>query len=411
MKQVTVVNCPSWHGRYCPENTPEEVLQQITQSVSLCAPIPHAVLVVVRSDETFTETDRLKVEEHLSFCGAWVWTRTLVLFTWGDKLGVTPIEEHIERWPALQWLVDQCGNRYHVFDNSNKVGDIQVRELLEKIEEIHMLNDTGNLLSSFMKYQESNRKLDQSSKKIARQLKKVRVKNELLIQTVNEKEKLVEDIIKTANEKDKQIDVLKVTTEMEKEIEERKIKDYKEEIGRQLVKAERENNQLKQVIMEKDRMITNLSERCVKKDDAIKATKQSSEVEKAVLEEEVKKQERETAALRKMCEKKDKDLEQIVMNHKRDAKELKETIKELKRENEDTRKMLKATIEGMQKLYEKKGTERTNEVNNDDFNECNTHRKTMKSLEEFGHQQKWAFTVPLGHQGDTVKTCEYDIMS
>lgn len=410
-RQVTVVNSPSWHGRYCSEKTPEEVLQQISQSASMCAPVPHAILVVVRSDETFTETDWLKVEEHLSFFGVWVWTRTFVLFTWGDKLETTAIEEHIERWPALQRLVDKCRNRYHVFDNSNKVGDIQVRELLEKIEEIQVLNDTENLISSFMKLQKSNRKLEQSSTKTARQLKKVRHKNDLLTQTIKEKEKLIEDIIKRANKKDEQIEALKVTTEIKKEIEEKQNKDCKKD--RQLEEDERENNQLKQVIMEKDGLITRLNESCVEKEDAIKATKQSSEVEKAMLEDQLKEKEQEISALKKMFEKKDKDLEQIVMNHKTDAKALKETIKEkeLKRENEDTRKVLKATIEGMQKLYEKKGTD---EVNNDHLNKGNNHRQTImnfKSLGEFGHQQKWAFTVPLSHQRDAVKTHEYEIIS
>uniref|UniRef100_A0A3Q1H853 AIG1-type G domain-containing protein n=1 Tax=Anabas testudineus TaxID=64144 RepID=A0A3Q1H853_ANATE len=403
-RRVTVVNSPSWHGRYCSEDTPEEVLQQITQSASLCAPMAHAVLMVVRSDETFTETDWLKVEEHLSLIGVWVWTRTFVLFTWGDKLGVTPVEEHIERWPALQRLVDKCGNRYHVFDNSNKVGDFQVRELLEKIEELQVLNDTGNMLSGLIKLQKSNRKLDQSSKKMARQLKKERIKNELLTQTITEKEKLIEDISRRANEKDKQIEALKVATEMEMQ----KKKSCMEETGRRLVEAERENNQLKQVIMGKDREITSLNKRCVERDGAIKATKQSSEVEKTALEGQLKEQEREIAALKRMCEKKDKDLEQVVTRHKRDAQELKETIEELKRENEGTGEMLKATIEGMQKLYVKEGADTTNEVNNH-FNHRKT-RRNFKPPEEFGHHQKWAFTVPLVHQGDTVKPCEYEMI-
>lgn len=409
-RRVTVVNSPSWNGRYCSEKTHGEVLQQISQSASMCAPVPHAILVVVRSDETFTETDWLKVEEHLSVFGVWVWTRTFVLFTWGEKLKATAIEEHIEIWPALQRLVDKCGNRYHVFDNSNKVGDIQVRELLEKVEEIQVLNDTGNLISRFMKLQKSYRKLEQSSTKIARQLKKVRTKNDVLTQTIKEKEKLIEDI-KRANEKVEQIEAVKVTTGMKNEIEEKQNKACKDEIDRQLEGAERENNQLKQVIMEKDTLITRLNKRCVEKEDAIKATKESSEVEKAMLEEQLKEQEQEISALKIMFEKKDKDLEQIVMTHKRNAKELKETIKELKRENEDTRKVLKATIEGMQKLYEKKGTD---EVNNDHINKGNNHRKTIKnfkSLEEFGHQQKLEFTVTLSHQGDAVKPCEYDIIS
>ncbi|KAM7407683.1 hypothetical protein PAMA_003429 [Pampus argenteus] len=388
-KRVTVVDTPGWNGRYCSEDTPQEVQQQINHSASMCA--PHAVLVVLRSDETFTEIDRLRVEEHLSSLGAWVWTRTIVLFMWGDKLGITPIEEHIERWPALQWLVDKCGTKYHVFSNSNRVGNIQVRDLLAKIEETEVGNDTGYLLSSFMKVQESKGKLEKRSKKIARQLMKVKEENDLLKQTVEEKDRIVQDMIKTDTEKYKQIEALKVTAEME--TEERRNIGCEEKFCIGLMEAERENNQLKQVIMEKDRTITSLSERCAEKDGVIKAVKQSSEMKEAVLKE----QEQETAAFKKMCKNKDKDLDQMMMDHKREVKELQETIEELKRDNEDTKKALKATIEGMQKHYQKKETDTVH------FNKSNHHKKTMTNLTTQEEQQKWTLTVPSSHHEDTAK--------
>ncbi|KAA8588312.1 hypothetical protein FQN60_001506 [Etheostoma spectabile] len=394
-KQVTVVEAPGWHGRYCSDDTPQEVQQQITHSASLCAPIPHAVLVVVRCDETFTETDRLKAEEHLNLLGDWGCARLIVLFTWGDKLGVTPIEEHIERWPSLQWLVDKCGNRYHVFDNLNKVGDIQVRELLSKIEETEVGNDNGQLLHSFIKLQENNRRLDQIYQKKSRQLKKARRANDLLRQAIEKQEKISDDMINTAKEKDEQIEARKVARE--KESEERENKDADEEIGSRLVEVERENNQLKQVIIGKDRMITSLSERCAEKDDVIEATKQSSKVEKDILKERVMEQEKEAVAFEEKCKKKDIELDQMMGNHKRELNELKETIEQLKRENEHTKNVLKATIEGMKMHHLKKETDRTNKIKKVLFNKGNHHRETMtdlKSLEELGKQQKWTFMVP-----------------
>lgn len=400
-KRVSVVDTPGWHGRYCSADTPQEVRQQIIHSASLCAFTPSAVLVVVRCNETFTETDRLRVEEHLNLLGAWSWTQTIMLFTLGDKLGVTSIEEHIERWPALQWLVDKCGNRYHVFDNSNKVGDIQVSELLEKIEETEILNDSGRLLYSFIKLQESNRKLNHRYKNTAKHLKKARMDNNLLRQTVEEKEMMVEDMMKTAEEKNKLIDALKVAVVKEKESEEKK-----NGVDQRLAEAERENKQLERIIMGKDRMISSLCERCAAKEDVNKATKQRSEVEKYLLEERVKGQERETAALIKKCKKKEKELDQMMVNHKREANKLQETIEQLRRENEGTKKALKATIEGMWQHCQKKEMNRMKEMNMACLNKDNQHRKIMtdlKLLEEEGRQQKWVFTVPLSSHGDTSK--------
>lgn len=62
--------------------------------------------------------------------------------------------------------------------------------------------------------------------------------NDLLRQTVEDKEKAVEDITKTAEEEDEQIEALKATIEKMREKEETKNEDYEKEIGRRLVETE-----------------------------------------------------------------------------------------------------------------------------------------------------------------------------
>ncbi|XP_041959280.1 GTPase IMAP family member 4-like [Alosa sapidissima] len=69
--------------------------------------------------------------------GEQVWRHTIVLFTSGDLLGDTSIEEHIEsEGEPLRWVIEKCGNRYHVLGKDQSRESLQVAELLEKIEEM-----------------------------------------------------------------------------------------------------------------------------------------------------------------------------------------------------------------------------------------------------------------------------------
>lgn len=76
------------------------------------------------------------LEGYLNLLGDEVWSHTIVLFTFGDSLRNTSIEQHIESEEEAQWLVKKFRNRYHVFNNNKMNDDFQVKELLEKIKEM-----------------------------------------------------------------------------------------------------------------------------------------------------------------------------------------------------------------------------------------------------------------------------------
>ncbi|MEQ2173531.1 hypothetical protein GOODEAATRI_033057, partial [Goodea atripinnis] len=391
-RAVSVIDTPGWHGRYCPEDTPQEVQKQISNSASLFK--PHVILVVVRCDETFAETDERKAEEHLSLLGLWDLSRIIVLFTWGDKLGMTSIEERIERWPSLQQLVDKCGNRYHVFDNTKRAEDLQVEDLLHKIEETVMQNDTSCLMKSLIDLQQTNKKLAQSSKRIAKKFENAKSNTDLLVQLVEEKERIVEDLIKSTREKDYQIEALKKTVEEEKTRGAKQKQDHNEVICR-ILEDSKENGNLRTVLGEKEEMIRSLKESCAANDELIKATEQKVEVKEKMLHGKMK----EAAVLKTMCERKDKELEQMMTDHKREAKELKEAAERLRRENEDTKKVLQATMKGMQMHLLRRETEV-----NCEFSE-NKHEQ--KAMRELLRQTNWAFTITSGPCGNT-RPSEYN---
>ncbi|XP_061080552.1 GTPase IMAP family member 8-like [Conger conger] len=136
-RQVTVVDTPGWWKFIPGELIPDWIKEEVVKSLTLCHPGPHAILLVIPADTSFKEEQRKIIRDNMRHLGERVWGHTLVLFTWGEYLGKSSIEQHIEReGQALQWLIEKCGNRYHVLRNMERENSTQVTELLEKIEEM-----------------------------------------------------------------------------------------------------------------------------------------------------------------------------------------------------------------------------------------------------------------------------------
>ncbi len=96
-----------------------------------------ALLLVVNVSSSFKDAHRVAMEKQLEAGGGQMWSRAVVLFSYGDWLGDTSIEQRIEsEGRPLQRLVEKCGNRYHVFDNKHGKNGAQVDELIELVEEM-----------------------------------------------------------------------------------------------------------------------------------------------------------------------------------------------------------------------------------------------------------------------------------
>lgn len=144
--EITLVDSPGWWRGFSAFDTPEAIKEEVMRSMFLCPPGPHVFLLVIDADASFTANHMDAVTTHLELLGD-VWKHTIVVFTRGDWLGTNTIEEYIEgEGEALQTLVEQCGNRYHVIDNKNVDDGTQVTELLEKISE----TVAGNGLNHFV---------------------------------------------------------------------------------------------------------------------------------------------------------------------------------------------------------------------------------------------------------------------
>ncbi|XP_048020660.1 GTPase IMAP family member 7-like [Megalobrama amblycephala] len=139
---VILINTPGWWPYASVKETSEPVKQEIMSSVTCCPPGPHAVLLVLQSGVAFTEAQRRSVKEHMELLGRNVWKYCIVVFSRGDWIVTPTIEEHIEsEGEDLQWLINKCGNRYHVLNNMEQDDGKQVRELMEKVVMMARMNN------------------------------------------------------------------------------------------------------------------------------------------------------------------------------------------------------------------------------------------------------------------------------
>ncbi|KAI4905254.1 hypothetical protein NFI96_030178, partial [Prochilodus magdalenae] len=136
-RKITVLDTPGYWKFFSPEFNPEWVKAEVFKGVSQFKKFPHAMLLVLPADTSFTDEQKKIIIENMAIFGEQIWRHSIVLFTWGDFLGNASVEQHIEsEGDALQWLIKKCGNRYHVFENTKRGDNAQVIELLEKIEEM-----------------------------------------------------------------------------------------------------------------------------------------------------------------------------------------------------------------------------------------------------------------------------------
>lgn len=132
--EITVVDTPGWWGTLPYEENPELHKQEVILGFTLCAPGPHAILLVFNVDTPFKQKERNVLCENMRCFGEDVWKHTIVLFTCVNQPGV---EQFIEREnETLKWLLDKCESRYHVLNIRSKGDGPQVKELLNKIQKM-----------------------------------------------------------------------------------------------------------------------------------------------------------------------------------------------------------------------------------------------------------------------------------
>lgn len=141
-RRISVIDMPGFGDTHLGV---EQIRAEIAKCVSLSAPGPHAFLLVVPIGR-YTDSENQAVCELARIFGEnAVRHHTVVLFTRGDDLEGLEIDEYLrETAPAgLKSVIEMCGGRYHVFNNKDCYNTLQVKELLNMVDNMARQTNEG----------------------------------------------------------------------------------------------------------------------------------------------------------------------------------------------------------------------------------------------------------------------------
>ncbi|XP_050949922.1 GTPase IMAP family member 9-like [Labeo rohita] len=137
-RNIKVIDTP---GLFDTSLSEEQLKTEIVKCVYMSAPGPHAFLLVMRLDMRYTKEEKNTVKWIQENFGEEATRYIIILFTRGDQLEGNTLDDYISEDNDLKALVNECGGRFHSFNNKDMENRSQVTELLEKIEK--MVEENG----------------------------------------------------------------------------------------------------------------------------------------------------------------------------------------------------------------------------------------------------------------------------
>ncbi|XP_026091302.1 trichohyalin-like [Carassius auratus] len=367
-RSVAVIDTP---GLFDPSLTKEQVQKEIMNCISLSAPGPHVFIIVLKYGRWLTITreeihtlDMIKMifgPKAADFC--------IVLFTRGDNLAGQSIEQYVEKSKdaELKKLINDCGNRFLAFNNTETQDQTQVTHLFNMIEEMKKSNQ-GRYFTNEM-FKEAAISIEQRMKKIEEKERK----NQTQVEELKAKYDVQFKTMRTRLEKKKQ------KIDEERERLRKKFTEQEETLRREFEEKE-ESDQKKQETEDQRRSEEEKQTRDEYK-QRIEEMKRENEEQIIQYEEEIKEKEEEE---RKIEEEYKRDQENMKTDHEQIMTELrKEQEKEIKERDSE---------EQMMKKQEEKEREewmtRIKEADNDKETQEEIKRQMRKWEEEKKQQMR-----------------------
>ncbi|XP_075888348.1 GTPase IMAP family member 9-like isoform X2 [Nelusetta ayraudi] len=217
-QKVVVIDTP---GLFDTRFGMDKTSQDITQCISYASPGPHIFLLVIRLGR-FTEEEKQTVQKIQEIFGQSADRYSMVLFTGGDLLEDSTMEEFLKGSPSLQELVARCNGQFHVFNNKSK-DRTQVKELLQKIKDIAQKNGGSHYTSEM--FQEAERAIEEKKQLILKEKEeKIRREREKMERKIQRKYQ--EDM-------EKMQDIFQAEREREREEREEERKRERQEMNEQ----------------------------------------------------------------------------------------------------------------------------------------------------------------------------------
>ncbi|XP_068437177.1 GTPase IMAP family member 6-like [Clinocottus analis] len=133
-RRIKVVDTPGFTG--VSALTPRKLFEEIMKSLAMACPGPHGFILVVKIGR-ISESDIKLLKMLPKLFSPDALKHAMVLFTHADTLrrGQT-IKEVVESNALVEELISICDKRYCVFDNTPRGNQVQVRNLLDTINQM-----------------------------------------------------------------------------------------------------------------------------------------------------------------------------------------------------------------------------------------------------------------------------------